>query len=107
VVASELDSGDYWRGGVAFDVPVGFSSRLIMGNVYTEIPVDTGVTRIWAELGGRLQLSNRTVLDVGLATRLDEWNRGAANVTLVAGLSRMFGIGGLMRVPDYPDPRIR
>jgi hypothetical protein len=107
VVASELDSGDYWRGGVAFDVPVGFSSRLIMGDVYTEIPVDTGVTRIWAELGGRLQLSNRTVLDVGLATRLDEWNRGAANVTLVAGFSRMFGIGGLMHVPDYPDPRIR
>ena len=107
VVASEVDGDDYWRGGLAFDVPMGFSSRLIMGDVYTEIPVDTGATRVWAELGGRVQLSNLTVFDVGLATRLDEWNRGAANVRLVVGFSRMFGIGGLVRVPEYPDPRIR
>ena len=107
VVASELDGNDYWRGGIAFDIPVGFSSRLIMGDLYTEVPVDTGPTRAWAELGTRVQVSNLTVIDVGLATRLDEWNRGVANVRLVAGFSRAFGIGGLVRVPEYPDPRIR
>ena len=107
VVASAVDGDDYWRGGVAFDIPVGFSSRLIMGDLYTEVPVDTGPTRTWAELGTRVQVSNLTVIDVGLATRLDEWNRGVANVRLVVGFSRVFGIGGLVRVPEYPDPRIR
>ena len=107
VVASEVDGDDYWRGGVAFDVPVGFSSRLIMGDLYTEIPVDTGPTRAWAELGTRVQVTNLTVIDVGLATRLDEWDRGAANIRLVVGFSRVFGIGGLVRVPEYPNPRIR
>ncbi len=107
VVASEVDGDDYWRGGIAFDIPVGFSSRLIMGDLYTEIPVDTDPTRTWAELGTRVQVTNLTVIDMGLATRLDEWNRGVANVRLVVGFSRMFGIGGLVRVPEYPNPRIR
>jgi len=107
VVASVVDGDDYWRGGVAFDIPVGFSSRLIMGDLYTEVPVDTGPTRAWAEFGTRVQVSNLTVIDVGLATRLDEWNRGVANVRLVVGFSRVFGIRGLVRVPEYPDPRIR
>ena len=106
-VASDVDGGDYWRGGVALDIPMGFSSRLIMGDLYAEIPVGTGPTRTWAELGTRIQISNLTVIDVGLTTRLDEWNRGTANVQLVLGISRVFGIGGLVRVPEYPDPRIR
>jgi hypothetical protein len=107
VLASEVDGGDLWRGGVAFDIPTGFSSRLIMGDVYTEIPVDSGPTRAWAELGTRVQITNLSVIDMGLATRLDEWNRGAANVRLIVGFSRMFGIGGLVKVPEYPNPRIR
>ena len=107
VLASEVDGDDYWRGGIAFDIPVGFSSRLIMGDLYTEIPADTGPTRTWAELGTRVQITNLTVIDMGLATRLDEWNRGVANVRLVVGFSRVFGIGGLVRVPEYPNPRIR
>ena len=107
VAASNLDGGDYWRGGLGFDIPMGFSSRLFMGDVYTEIPVDTGPRRVWAELGTRVQVTNLTVIDVGLATRLDQWDRGAANVRLVFGFSRVFGIGGLIRVPEYPDPRIR
>jgi hypothetical protein len=107
LVASEVDGGDYWRGGVAFDIPVGFSSRLIVGDLYTEIPVGTGATRVWAELGSRIQLSNVTVLDVGLTTRLDEWDDGGANIALIVGFSRAFGIGGLVGVPEYPDPRIR
>jgi len=106
-VASQADGDDYWRGGVAFDIPMGFSSRLIMGDLYAEVPVGTGPTRAWAELGTRVQVSNLTVIDVGLATQLDEWNRGTANVKLVVGFSRVFGIGGLVRVPEYPNPRIR
>ena len=106
-VGSDVDGGDYWRGGVALDIPMGFSSRLIMGDVYAEIPVDTGPTRTWAELGTRIQVSNLTVIDVGLATRLDEWNRGTGNIQLVLGVSRVFGIGRLVRVPEYPDPSIR
>ena len=102
-----VDGGDYWRGGVALDIPMGFSSRLIMGDVNAEIPVSTGPTRTWAELGTRIQVSNLTVIDVGLATRLDEWNDGTANIQLVVGVSRVFGIGGLVRVPEYPNPRIR
>ena len=107
VGASLLDGDDYWRGGVAFDIPMGFSSRLIMGNLYAEVPVYFGPTRAWAELGTRVQVTNLTVIDVGLATRLDEWDRGVANVRLIVGFSRVFGIGGLVRVPEYPDPRIR
>jgi len=107
VVASAADDDDFWRGGVAFDIPMGFTSRLIMGDVYTEVPVDTGPTRVWAELGTRVQITNLTVIDVGLSTRLDEWNDGAANVSLIVGFSHVFGIGGLVRVPEYPDPRIR
>ena len=107
VMASEVDGDDFWRGGVAIDLPLGFSSRLIMGDLYTEIPVDTGPTRAWAELGTRVQVTNLSVIDMGLATRLDEWNRGTANVRLVVGFSRVFGIGGLVRVPEYPNPSIR
>ena len=107
VGASLADGDDYWRGGVAFDIPMGFSSRLIMGNLYAEVPVYVGSTRTWAELGTRVQVTNLTVIDVGIATRLDEWDRGVANVRLTVGLSRVFGIGGLVRVPEYPDARIR
>ena len=106
-VASEVDGDDYWRGGLAFDIPLGFSSSLIVGDLYTEIPVNTGPTRLWAELGARLQISNMTVLDVGLTTRMDEWDDGAANIGLVVGFGRVFGIGGLVRVPEYPNPAIR
>ena len=107
VLASEVDGGDLWRGGVAFDIPMGFSSRLIMGDVYTEIPVDSGRARVWAELGTRIQVSNVSVFDVGLTTRLDEWDAGSANVQLVFGFSRVFGIGAWVDVPEYPNPRIR
>lgn len=105
-VASGADGDDYWLAGVGFDYPIGLFSRAVLGDVYMEIPVDEGPTRVWAELGVRLQTSNWSVLDVGLATRLDRWERGEANVELVVGLSRVFGIPGLIRVPRYPDPAI-
>ncbi len=107
VGAALLDGDDYWRGGVAFDIPMGLSSRLIMGNLYAEFPAYFGATRAWAELGTRMQVTNLSVIDVGLATRLDEWDRGVANVRLIVGFSRVFGIGGLVRVPQYPDPSVR
>ena len=107
VIAARRDDDDYWRGGLAFDVPMGFGSRILLGDLYAEIPIDTGRTRVWAELGTRIQVSNVSVFDLGLATRLDEWEAGAANVRLVIGLSRVFGIGAWVDVPEYPNPRIR
>ena len=68
---------------------------------------DQESARAWAELGTRVQVTNLSVIDVGLSTRLDEWDRGSANIRLVVGFSRVFGIGGLVRVPEYPDPSIR
>ncbi len=105
--ASVVDGGDYWRVGVAFDYPIGLFSKAILGDIYAEIPVSEGGTRVWAELGTRWQVSNRSVLDFGIASRLDEWERGNANVELVIGVSRVFGVAGLVRVPRYPDPSIR
>lgn len=104
--ASVADSGDFWSGGLAFDYPIGLFSRSVLGDLYAEIPTDAGRARVWAELGARLQLTNATVLDLGVTTRLDQWEEGTPNVGLVLGLSRVFGISGLVRVPPYPNPRI-
>jgi len=38
---------------------------------------------------------------------MDEWDDGAANIGLVVGFGRVFGIGGLVGVPEYPNPAIR
>ena len=65
-----------------------------------------GRARVWFELGTRWQLANRSVLDFGVATRLDEWEAGNANVQLVVGISRIFGIPGLVRVSPVSAPRI-
>lgn len=97
---------DFWRAGLAFDYPIGLFSRAILGDVYAEIPPDGGDTRLLAELGTRWQLTNWSVLDIGLGTRLDEWADGDANVGIVVGFSRVFGIPALTGVPPYPDPRI-
>ena len=107
VVASRQDGDDYWRGGLAFDAPLGFGSRILLGDVYAEIPVDTGRTRVWAELGARIQVSNVSVFDLGLSTRLDEWEAGAANLRVILGFSRVFGIGAFVPVPACLQPRIR
>lgn len=105
-VASVADGDDVWAAGLALDYPIGLFSRLLMGDVFVEVPVDAGRTRVWLEVGTRWQLTNLSVLDLGLATRLDEWEAGRANVELVAGISRVFGIPGLVNVPPYPDPSI-
>ncbi len=106
-VRKEADGGGFWVGGVAFDLPLGLSSRLLMADVYAEIPVEGGPTRTWAELGARFQVSNWTVLDVGIATRLDEWADDRANVEVTVGLSRVFGIRTLTPTAPYPEPPIR
>ena len=105
-IAGEPDGGDYWRFGLGADYPLGLFSRAILADLYVEAPVSGGRARVWAEIGTRLQVSNWSVLDLGLATRLDEWDEGNANIEIVVGVSRAFGIAGLMRVPPYGDPTI-
>lgn len=106
-VASAEDGGDLWIAGLGFDYPMGLFSRAVVGDVYVELPADAGRTRVWAEVGTRWQVSNRSVVDVGVATRLDRWEAGEANLELVIGWARAFGIPSLIRVPPYPDPSIR
>lgn len=106
VAASTEDGGDFWRLGVAFDYPIGLFSRAVMGDVYAELPVGTGRTRVWAEVGMRWQVSNVSVLDFGIASRLDEWETGNANLQLIVGISRVFGLAGQVAVPSDLDPRI-
>lgn len=105
-IASGAHGGDYWRFGLGADYPIGLFSRAILADLYVEAPVSAGRKRVWAEIGTRLQVSNWSVLDLGLATRLDEWEEGNANVEIVVGVSRAFGIPGLTRVPPYPNPTI-
>lgn len=95
---------DSWRVGVAVDYPVGLFSRLLMADVVAEVPADGGRSRIWLAFGTRWQASNASVIDVGLATRLDEWEAGRSNLELTIGIARAFGIGGLVTVPGYPEP---
>lgn len=105
-LAGEADGGDYFRFGLGADYPLGLFSRAILADLYLEAPVSAGRARVWAEIGTRLQVSNWSVLDLGLATRLDEWDEGNANIEIVVGVSRAFGIPGLTRVPPYPNPTI-
>lgn len=105
-VASDADGGDHWLAGLGFDFPVGLFSRAVLGDVFVEIPEDEGRTRVWLEAGSRWQVTNRSVLDFGLSTRLDEWERGRANVALVLGISRIVGPAGLTPTPPYPNPRL-
>ena len=103
-VASRVDGGDFWMLGLGSDYPIGLFSRAVLADIYAEIPV-MGGARVWFDAGTRFQISNWSVLDLGLATRLDQWNDGVANVEVVIGVSRVFGIGG--RAPDYVRPTIR
>lgn len=106
-VAGQADGADYWLGGIGFDFPIGLFSRAVLGDVLVEAPVREGRARVWLEVGTRWQVTNRRVLDLGVATRLDEWERGRANVELVVGMSRIFGVRGLTHTPEYPDPPLR
>lgn len=106
-VQESVDGGDFWTGGLALDAPMGLSSRILLADAFVEVPMDGGPTRTWTEVGARFQVSNWTVLDVGLATRLDEWTNERPNVEITVGLSRIFGIRGLTPSPPYPEPSIR
>lgn len=106
-VAATTDGGDHWHAGIAADLAPGLSSRLFAADLYAEIPVQGGRSRVWTGVGARIQAGNRNVVDVGIATRLDTWSDGDANLEVRIGLSRVFGIAGLMPVPRYPDPSIR
>lgn len=98
--------GDLWRLGLAVDYPVGLFSRLLMADIVSEVPVHGGRSRVWLELGTRWQGTNASVVDVGLATRLDQWEAGRANLELRVGIARAFGIAGLVGVPEYPEPTL-
>lgn len=106
VAAADEDGGDYWKAGLAFDYPLGLFSRALLGDLYAEIPAHEGRSRVWLELGMRWQIGNDEVFDFGVASRLDEWEAGNANVELVIGISHIFGVAGLVRVPSYPSPMI-
>ncbi len=96
---------DIWFGGLAFDFPTGLFSRLILGDVFIEVPANRGRTRVTAELGARFQIGNTWVLDLGLASVVSEWDNGA-NGAAIVGLSHSFGIPWLVRVPAYPQPTV-
>lgn len=104
--ASAADGGDIWTVGLAVDYPIGLFSRLLLTDVYAEIPTARGPTRVWVELGTRIQWTNVLVLDAGVHTRLDQWSDGRPNLGVVLGLSRAFGLAALVPVPSQPNPRI-
>lgn len=106
-VAGAEDGGDHWLAGLGFDFPLGLFSRALLGDLFFEVPAAGGTPRTWLEVGSRWQMTNLSVLDIGLATRLDEWERGRANLELVLGISRIFGVRGLTPVPPYPGPALR
>jgi hypothetical protein len=106
-VMRSVDGGDYWTMGLGFDYPLGLFSRALLGALSAEIPVSEGRSRVWLEVGSRWQISNANVFDVGLSTRLDGWDQGNANIEMVFGLSRVFGVPGFTRAPAYPNPTIR
>jgi hypothetical protein len=112
------DGGPFWSGGVAFDYPIGLFSKAVVGGVYVEVPAtaqvgplrprpEGGERRTWVELGSRFQLTYTAVLDFGLVAQVDQWVDGRENIGLVLGISRTFGIPGLMRVPPYPEPSLQ
>lgn len=106
VVASDADGGDFWRAGVGTDSPIGLFSRAILADIYAELPTTDGVdARVWVDVGARFQVSNVSVVDVGLATRIDQWSDDRANLEITIGFSRVFGFAP--KVPPYPDPSIR
>lgn len=105
--ASRDDGGDAWLVGLAGDYALGFSGRMLVAGVSAEVPVHGQRTRLWIETGARIQISNTTVLDLGVSTRADQWRSDGANVELIAGISRAFGIRALTPVPVLPPPAIR
>lgn len=106
VVAGDVDGGDYWRLGLGTDYPIGLFSRAILADVYAELPKAVGAdSRIWLDLGARFQVTNLSVIDVGIATRVDQWQDDRANLEMTLGFSRVFGFEP--DVPPYPDPSIR
>ncbi|MEE8490067.1 MAG: hypothetical protein V3S60_00370 [Acidimicrobiia bacterium] len=100
-----LEAEDVWLGGLAFDFPIGLFSRLVLGDVFVELPADRGETRVTTELGVRFQIRNTWVLDLGLASVVSDWDDGA-NGAVIVGLSHTFGVRWLVNVPPYPDPTV-
>jgi len=105
--ASVADGGDAWEWGLAIDHVLGLSSRLIAADVFAESPTSGGPTRVWVDVGMRLQLSKQAVVDFGVRSRLEGWSSAAPDLGFTVGISRTFGFRALTPVPRYPNPRIR
>lgn len=105
--ASLDDGGDAWLVGLASDYALGFSGRMLVAGVSAEVPTRGHRTRLWFETGARIQISNTTVLDLGISTRADQWQNDGANVELIVGISRVLGIRALTPVPVLRPPAIR
>ncbi len=104
--ASAVDGGEGWEVGLALDRALGLTSRLIAGDVFIELPSE-GEARVWVDLGTRIQMSKRSVLDVGVFARVDDWTESVPNLGFTVGLSRAFGIRSLVPLGPYPNPRLR
>lgn len=100
-----LEAEDVWLGGLAFDFPIGLFSRLVLGDIFVELPADRGEARVTTEIGVRFQVRNTWVLDLGLASIVSDWDVGA-NGAVIIGLSHTFGVPWLVKVPPYPDPTV-
>lgn len=101
------EQDDAWEVGVALERALGFSGRSLLADVFAEIPVSEGRARVWLDVGSRLQVTRKSVLAIGLFTRLDRIGEGESRAGLRLGWTRSFGFSWLTSVPDYREPRLR
>jgi hypothetical protein len=104
-IAADPLEGDVWLAGLAFDYPIGLFSRMVLGDVYVEVPARGGRTAVVADLGARIQVGNRWVLDLGVGSTVSEWDE-ALNGSITVGLTRGFGVPWLVSVPPYQEPTV-
>ena len=101
------ETDDTWELGLGVERAIGLSGRSLLVDVFAEVPVSEGRTRAWLDLGSRIQVTRRSVLAVGLFTRLDRIGPEEARAGLRIGWTRSFGLSWLTRTPDYREPALR
>jgi len=103
--AAELQ--DSWEVGFGIERALGLSGRSVLADVFAEIPVSEGPSKVWLDLGSRLQVTRKSVLAVGVFARLDPIGPEEARAGLRIGWTRTFGVSWLTPAPDYREPTIR
>jgi hypothetical protein len=88
-----------WRASLALDRTLLFASTLLATEVVVDGADDGGTATVVAA-GVRRQITPMLVVDAGVAAGIQG---DAPDVALTVGLSRVFGIPGLVRVPR-PQP---